>query len=69
MPGLPGVIDEKELAQIAKRELNEDPNRTKDDIKAIQSWIKKQPHLHKSINTGKNTFHIQYGVIEPKISF
>ncbi|TRY68427.1 hypothetical protein TCAL_07480 [Tigriopus californicus] len=51
MPALPGVIDAKELAQIAKTELNEDPNRTKEDIKAIQSWIKKQPHLHKYINT------------------
>lgn len=34
-----------ELQEKAKRELNEDPNRIKDDIKYIKEWLDKQPHL------------------------
>ena len=47
-----GVISDEELKKIAKDELGEDPKRVKNDIKAIQEWIKKQPHLNKNIRTG-----------------
>jgi hypothetical protein len=40
-----GLLSEEEVAKIAKEQLNEDPKRTKEDIKAIQEWMKKQPHL------------------------
>lgn len=33
------------LAERAKNELNEDPNRLKDDLQSIKDWIAKQPHL------------------------
>ena len=51
-----GFLSDEEVAKIAREELNEDPKRVKDDIKAIKEWIKKQPHLHKSCRTGKNIF-------------
>ena len=50
---LVGELPPEELAKIAKEVLNEDPARTKADIKHIQEWIKKQPHLNKSINMSK----------------
>ncbi|VVC91860.1 unnamed protein product [Leptidea sinapis] len=34
-----------ELAQIAKTELNENPNTTPSDITYLKEWISKQPHL------------------------
>ncbi len=47
-----GVLSPERVAAIAKDNLNEDPARVKNDIKAIKEWIKKQPHLHKNVNTG-----------------
>ena len=47
-----GIRTPEELEKIAREELNEDPKRTASDVKAIQDWIKKQPHLHKNIRTG-----------------
>lgn len=41
-----------ELAEIAKRELNEKPNQIKDDIQHLKDWIMKQPHL--KARTGKS---------------
>ncbi|KAJ0181737.1 hypothetical protein K1T71_002459 [Dendrolimus kikuchii] len=34
-----------ELAEIAKRELNEKPNQIQDNVKHLKDWISKQPHL------------------------
>lgn len=34
-----------ELAEKAKRELNEVPSRLAEDVKALRDWINKQPHL------------------------
>ncbi|VVC91869.1 unnamed protein product [Leptidea sinapis] len=34
-----------ELAEIACRELNEDPKRIESDVQHIKDWISKQPHL------------------------
>ncbi|XP_026326255.1 alpha-tocopherol transfer protein-like [Hyposmocoma kahamanoa] len=33
------------LAEKAKNELNEDPNRLKNDLQSLKDWIAKQPHL------------------------
>ncbi|XP_026324471.1 alpha-tocopherol transfer protein-like [Hyposmocoma kahamanoa] len=33
------------LAERAKNELNEDPNRLKNDLQSLKDWIAKQPHL------------------------
>lgn len=49
---LPGVLSDEEIAEKAREELNEDPDRVKSDIKAIREWIKKQPHLSKNARTG-----------------
>nr|ATY51906.1 CTD8 [Heliconius melpomene] len=35
----------KELAKIAKNELNENPKQTEADLKNLKEWILKQPHL------------------------
>jgi hypothetical protein len=37
---------QEELEKAAKENLGEDKARVKDDIKALQTWIKKSPHLH-----------------------
>lgn len=39
-----------ELAEKARRELNEDPDRVIDDINYIKAWIAKQPHLRARID-------------------
>ncbi len=44
------IFSPEELAVKLKTDLNEDPSMVKKDIKALQKWIKKQPHLAK---TGK----------------
>lgn len=36
----------KELAKIAKDELNEIPDRISNDIEAIREWLTMQPHLN-----------------------
>ena len=46
-------LSKEKLAQIAKEQLNEDPARIKADIKHIQDWIKKQPHMHKNVDASK----------------
>ncbi|XP_026326271.1 alpha-tocopherol transfer protein-like isoform X2 [Hyposmocoma kahamanoa] len=33
------------LAERAKNELNEDPNRLQNDLQSLKEWIAKQPHL------------------------
>lgn len=33
------------LAERAKNELNEDPNRLKHNLQSLKDWIAKQPHL------------------------
>lgn len=40
-----------ELAEKARLELNEDPNRINDDLQHMKDWISKQPHLR--ARTGK----------------
>ena len=37
---------EEDLMEAAKRDLNEDPAKTEEDLKTIKSWISKCPHLH-----------------------
>ena len=32
--------------EAAKRDLNEDPSKTEEDLKTIKNWISKSPHLH-----------------------
>lgn len=44
----------KELQEKAITELKEVPSRVQEDIKHIQEWISKQPHL--KIRFGKNIF-------------
>ncbi|KAJ9594066.1 hypothetical protein L9F63_014509 [Diploptera punctata] len=34
-----------ELLEVAKRDLNEDPDRRKEDLNYIKEWLSKQPHL------------------------
>jgi hypothetical protein len=34
-----------ELLEHAKKELNEDPKRRADDVRALREWLKKQPHI------------------------
>ena len=48
-----GALDPEAIQKIALDDLGEDPKQVKKDIKAIQDWIKKQPHLHKKIRTGR----------------
>lgn len=40
-----------ELAEIARLELYEEPNRVSNDIQHIKDWLAKQPHLR--ARTGK----------------
>ncbi len=47
------VFLQAELELLARKELNEDPTRTPKDIKALQEWIKKQPHLAKTAKQGR----------------
>ena len=35
-----------ELAAKAAKELNEDPDKLADEVKALREWISEQPHLH-----------------------
>ncbi len=44
------VFTEEELEELARTEMNEDPEMVRKDLKALKQWIKKQPHLAK---TGK----------------
>lgn len=46
----------KELQEKAKSELNEVPERIKDDIEYIKQWLSKQPHL--KAKTGVVTFYL-----------
>ena len=46
-------LSPEELARHAQADLNEDPKRVKADIKHIQDWVKKQPHLNKYIDASK----------------
>lgn len=39
------VLSAADLEMISKEELGEDNDRKKDDIKALQEWISKSPHL------------------------
>ena len=41
-----------DLEKYAREHINEDPARLKKDVKAIQEWIKKQPHLNKNVRSG-----------------
>lgn len=50
-----GLLTPEEVAKIAQEELNEDPKRVKDDIKAIQVWLKQQPHLKNSCRSGEQS--------------
>lgn len=40
----------KELAKIAKEELNEIPDRTSKDLQAIRDWLTMQPHLNSEVD-------------------
>ena len=47
---LPGpIFTPQDLEEMAKKEINEDPQTRQSDIKTIKEWIKKQPHLDKYI--------------------
>lgn len=53
------------LAEKARVELNEDPNRLNDDLKHLKDWIAKQPHLR--ARTGKTFFYDHIKIITFKI--
>ncbi len=57
--GIGKVFLQAELELLARKELNEDPTRTPKDIKALQEWIKKQPHLAKTAKQGRKLFFTQ----------
>ena len=46
------VLKKEEIQRLARENLNEIPERREDDINAIKTWIKQQPHLKKYGNTG-----------------
>ncbi len=50
-----GLLSPEDLAKRAKEELNEDPKRRENDIKAIRDWFKKEPHL-KGIPIGNERY-------------
>ena len=56
-----GVLSKEELDKIAKDELNEDPERVENDMKAIREWIEKQPHLKNNARTGNE--YSNFGII------
>lgn len=35
-----------ELAEIAKTELNENPDKIADELEALRSWLSEQPHIN-----------------------
>ena len=37
---------EEDLMEASRRDLNEDPSKTEEDLKTIKNWISKSPHLH-----------------------
>ena len=47
-----GRLSEEQIGKLARKELNEDASRKERDIKAIQEWICKQPHLADNICSG-----------------
>lgn len=47
------VMDEKELQVLAEQVLNEIPSKRNDDVRAIQDWIRKQPHLREYGRSGE----------------
>ena len=47
-----GAWSKEDLEKSARENLNEDPRRSANDVKAIQDWIKRQPHLNKNVRTG-----------------
>ncbi len=53
------VFSPEELETMAKERLNEDPKRREADIKSIQDWLSKQPHLKDNCRKGgQNSFSI-----------
>jgi hypothetical protein len=44
------------LYAIAREELNEDPDRTEQDLKHVREWLAKQPHL--TARTGNVSFQV-----------
>lgn len=46
-----------ELAEKARIELNEDPNRVASDLQYIKEWLSKQPHLR--VRMGEYLLFIQ----------
>jgi hypothetical protein len=59
---IPGLLGEDQVARLAKKNLSEDPSRRDKDVKAIQEWITKQPHLNGNIRIG--TIVVTTSVIE-----
>ena len=56
---IPGVLPPDQVAKLAKKDLNEDPSRRDRDVKAIQEWLKKQPHLDGNVRSGRQSIHVK----------
>ena len=58
MPGEASKIgqrSETEIEEVARRDLNEDPNRRDKDVLALKQWMIKQPHLRNFGRMGKRS--------------